>query len=257
MLWKPLVCILRLTEGSFIFRELNEKILLYSNISKMECCVVVSNIIWFSPSLTFPSTAPEARKLQSLSFTAPHIENLVLFITKGKKTSTTAFKQAGEQDSNSNEQGGEKDCYAPCPISNPAQIKMETGGVSLSGQKHSAKRVEKKDRPQEQGFLPASLLHSPRGTNRSPPGRPKAKEWFKKWITHLGPKFEGEDQRDPVYRFWSQQRGNWESVRREKVNRINVVSATRNKLAVQREDNTWSSLLSRLSIKKKQSMATG
>ena len=46
-------------------------------------------------------------------------------------------------------------------------------------------------------------------------------------------------------------------MRREKVNRINVVSATRNKLAVQREDNTWSSLLSRLSIKKKQSTWAG
>jgi len=53
---------------------------------------------------------------------------------------------------------------------------METGGVSPSGHKHSAKKVEKKDCPQEPRFSPALLLHSRSRTNRSPPGRPEAKE---------------------------------------------------------------------------------
>ena len=123
----------------------------------------------------------------------------------------------------------------------PAQSRMEMGGVSPSGHKYSAKKVEKKDCPQEQRFSPASLLHSRSRTNRSPTGRPEAKEWFKKWITHLGPKFEGEDQRDPVYILKAIKRKLGKCEKGEsKQNKCQ--SATCNKLSVQREDNRWSSL---------------
>ena len=186
-LWKPLVCILRLTEGSFTFRELNEKILLYLNISKTECCVIVSNhhLILSFPHLSFNSSRGEKTAVP-LIYSPTHLKSSVVD-HKGKKDKYNSFQTSWRIGSKLQRKSGEKkkkDCHAPRPISNPAQIKMETGGVSPSGlvffsRSTQLRRWRRKTAPRSRAScLLHFSTHAAEPTEAPPPGRPKAQQWF-------------------------------------------------------------------------------
>ena len=137
--------ILRLTEGSFTFRELNEKILLYSNISKTECCVIISNhhLILSFPHLSFNSSRGEETAVP-LIYSPTHLKSSVVD-HKGKKDKYNSFQTSWRIGSKLQRKSGGKKKKIAMP---PAQIKMETGGDSPSGLvffSRSTKKVEKKD----------------------------------------------------------------------------------------------------------------
>lgn len=146
---------------------------------------------------------------------------------KGKQASVIAFKQVVELEANFKRARGEKSLQFPHPHPPPPPHKNGNGKnfsfwPGFLFQKHPAKTVEKRDSLEGEGALACFISALMQQSQREPfPGRPKAKEWFKKWITHLGPILKWRIK-EILFRFWSQWRGNWESVRREKVKGINV-----------------------------------
>lgn len=91
--------------------------------------------------------------------------------------------------------------------------------------------------------------------HESSPGRPTAKEWLEKWITHLGPKFKWEDQREPVSILKPMKRKSGKCEKGESKENT-CRSTTCNELSVQREDNIWSLPLGQSKCNKEKNQST-